>query len=195
MRRAVFETERLILRPLRKSDHQTWYNANVHARPKQSPWDHGPRAAETCSIRRFHFVIKKHREFARKDDWYYWGVFEKSSGNLIGHIDIDIFGRSDQQFANFGYYVHNQFYGRGYGREAAAIGLKIAFSFLKLNRVEAAINIGNRKSIRLARMIGMRHECVRRRYWYENDQWTDNIIYVANPEDIGLKAQPPEVRK
>lgn len=195
MRRFVFETERLILRPLRKSDYRTWYNACVHAKTKQNQWDVGPRSAKTCSIRRFHFVIKKHRDLAKKDDWYYWGIFEKTSGNLVGHIDFDIFARDEQQFANFGYYLHNQYYGYGYGREAAAMGLRIAFSFLKLNRVEAAINYGNQKSLRLARLIGMRRECVRRRYWYEFGKWTDNIIYVANPEDIHLKARPPDRRR
>ena len=195
MRRAVFETERLILRPLGKSDYDTWFNAYVNAKSKQSPWDDGPRSAKKCTIRRFHLVVKRHRELAKKDDWYFWGLFEKGTRKLVGHIDFDIFARNEQQFANFDYYLHNQFYGYGYGREAAAMGLRIAFSFLKLNRVEAAINFGNRKSIRLARMIGMRRECIRKRYWYEHEQWIDHLIYVANPEDVQLKSKPPWRKK
>jgi RimJ/RimL family protein N-acetyltransferase len=195
MRRAVFETERLVLRPLRKSDYQTWFNANVNAKPKQSPWDDGPRSAKTCTIRRFNYIVKKHRELAKKDDWYFWGLFEKGSNNLVGHVDFDIFARDERQFANFGYYLHNRFYGYGYGREAAAMALVIAFSSLKLNRIEAAINFRNRKSIRLARMIGMRRECVRRRYWFEHGKWVDHLIYVANPEDIHLKSNPPWRKK
>jgi hypothetical protein len=79
-------------------------------------------------------IVKRHRELAKKDDWYFWGLFEKDSRKLVGHIDFDIFTRNEQQFANFGYYLHNQFYGYGYGLEAAAMGLRIAFSFLKKNQ-------------------------------------------------------------
>lgn len=60
-----------------------------------------------------------------------------------------------------------------------------------VNRLEVAINLDHVRSIRLARSIGMRREGIKGRYIYENSKWTDHIVYVANPEDIGLKANKP----
>jgi len=37
----------------------------------------------------------------------------------------------------------------------------------------------------------MKREGIKKRYWYEYGKWTDHLIYVANPEDIGLKPTKP----
>lgn len=191
MKRPIFETKRLILRPLRKSDYWTWYESNVECGPKKSKWDTGPRDPRSCSKKWFDIIRKKHQKLARDDEYYFWGAFERTSGRLVGHVDFSIFVRSTHQFANFGYYLHNPYYGKGYGQEAAAMGLRIGFRCLKLNRLEAAINLDNRKSIRLARTIEMRREGIKKRYWFEYGKWVDHLIYVANPEDIGLKPTKP----
>jgi RimJ/RimL family protein N-acetyltransferase len=93
--------------------------------------------------------------------------------------------------ANFGYQVHNCYWGKGYGREAAKAALKIGFSQLCLNRLEAAIDRENPRSLALARAIGMRREGVKRNYLYEDGAWTDQIVFVANPADAGLRAAKP----
>lgn len=191
MRRPTIETKRLILRPLRKSDYWTWYESNVECAPKKNKWDTGPRKPETCTRKWFDKIRKRHQDLAKNDDYYFFGAFEKSTGRLVGHVDIDVFVRSTHQFANFGYYLHNPYYGKGYGQEAAAAGLQIGFQYLKLNRLEAAVNLDNRKSIRLCRAIGMVREGIKRRYWFEYGKWVDHLIYVANPEDIGLKPTKP----
>jgi RimJ/RimL family protein N-acetyltransferase len=163
----------------------------VNHLPSQSRWDYGPKTSRQCSKDYFVKLIARHQKLAKDDDYYWFGVFEKKSGCLIGSIDFDVFLRSTHQFANFGYVIYNRYWGLGYGQEAAALGLKIGFKQLKLNRLEAAINLDNRKSIRLAKAIGMKREGIKKRYWFENGEWVDHLIYVANPEDLGLKAPKP----
>jgi ribosomal-protein-alanine N-acetyltransferase len=58
----------------------------------------------------------------------------------------------------------------------------IVFGDLKLNRLEAAINLDNLRSVGLAQSLRMRREGIKRRYLYENEKWTDQIIFAANPE-------------
>lgn len=70
----------------------------------------------------------------------------------------------------------------------------IGFKHLKLNRLEAAINLDNKKSIYLAKKIGMKKEGIKKRYWFEHGKWVDHLIYVANPEDVGLKGTRPTIR-
>lgn len=191
IRRTAVSTRRLILRPLMPTDYPAWYDAYAGALPAQNRWDCGPRDKKTCTRTRFSRLRRLHASLARDDEYYWYGAFEKKSGALIGLIDFSIFERGTHQFANFGYRIFNRHWGKGYGKEAARAGLAIGFRQLRLNRLEAAINLDNRKSIRLARAIGMRNEGIKRRYWFEHGQWTDHRIYVANPEDIDLKPRSP----
>jgi len=191
VRRPTLRTSRLILRPLQVRDFSVWQNTCLNHRPQQNRWDVGPRPAAKCTRAEFNKLRKRHQDRAQKDDYYWFGVFEKKTGQLVGHIDFDIFVRSTHQFANYGYQIYNRFWGQGYGPEAALAGLQIGFQNLKLNRLEAAINLDNRKSIRLARNIGLRREGIKKRYWFEFGKWVDHLIYVANPEDLGLKAHKP----
>lgn len=191
MLRKEVRTKRLVLRPLRLSDYPVWFDCWVNRLPSQSKWDSGPKTSRQCSRAYFNKLVARHNKLSKNDDYYWFGVFEKKSGHLIGGIDFDVFVRSTHQFANFGYVICNRYWGHGYGQEAAAAGLKIGFKQLKLNRLEAAINLDNRKSIRLAKAIGMTKEGIKKRYWFENGKWVDHLIYVANPENIGLKPQKP----
>jgi ribosomal-protein-alanine N-acetyltransferase len=191
MNRKEVRTRRLILRALRPNDYEVWFEALVNRLPAQSKWDSGPRTAKQCPKSMFKKVVNRHRYLAKKDDWYWFGVFEKRSGKLIGHVDIDVFVRGSHQFANFGYQIYNRHWGRGFGQEAASAGLRIGFKQLKLNRLEAAINFDNSKSIRLVKVIGMRREGIKKRYWFEHGKWVDHLIYVANPEDLGFKPTKP----
>lgn len=65
-------------------------------------------------------------------------------------------------------------------------------SFSNFNRIEAAINLDNSTSIAFAESIGMKKECIRRGFIYENEQWVDHLIYVAIPRDFGLEEKPPK---
>jgi [ribosomal protein S5]-alanine N-acetyltransferase len=191
MIRKTHKTKRLILRPLQKSDYDVWFDAYANCLPKKSKWDRGPLERKLCTRKWFIKTKKKLEQLAKKDDYYRYYIFEKSTGRIIGLIDFDIFVRSTHQFANFGYQIYNRHWGKGYGIEASLKGLQIGFRDLKLNRLEAAINLDNRKSIKMARAIGMKREGIKKRYWFEYGKWTDHLIYVANPEDIGMKPRKP----
>ncbi len=187
-------TRRLVLRVLTPKDYEAWFDGYVNRKPAQSKWDNGPRAKKECTKAIFLKLMRRLKQLANDDDYYRLYVFEKKSGKIVGEIDFDVYVRSTHQFSNFGYMIYNHYWGKGYGQEAAKAGLKIGFKDLKLNRLEAAINLDNKKSIRLVKAIGMQKEGIKKRYWYENKKWVDHIIYVANPEDIGQKGKKPFFR-
>lgn len=190
-----YKTRRLVLRPLNIGDYKFWFDAYVNGLPAKNKWDLVPRTASECSKKSFTKLCSTLNKLAKNDEYYRYYIYEKKSGAIIGQIDFDIFVRSTHQFANFGYQIYNRHWEKGFGKEAARLGLKIGFKVLKLNRLEAAINLDNKISIKLAKAIGMKKEGIKKRYWYENGKWTDHLIYVANPEDIGLKATKPQKGK
>ena len=191
MKQSKHETQRLIIRPFKLSDYKVWFEAYVERLPKQSKWDLKKYKPSECTKKIYSNILKDYRQLAKKDEYYRYGLFEKNTNKLIGHIDFDIFSRGSLQFANFGYRIHNRYWKQGYGSEASKFGLKIGFEELKLNRLEAAINLDNKISIKLVQKIGMRKEGVRKRYWFENGKWVDHLMYVVNPEDVGLKYKNP----
>lgn len=99
--------------------------------------------------------------------------------------------RVDNQWANIGYVVHNQFWRRGYASEAVRAALIAGFTKLGYHRIEAAINLDNIASITLAQRVGMQDEGIRRGFFYENGEWVDHRIFAAIPSDLNLQAQPP----
>lgn len=67
--------------------------------------------------------------------------------------------------------------------------IDIAFRDVKLHRVEAGIEPTNRRSILLARSIGLRKEGLKKRAVFLRGMWNDLVMYSATCEDFGYKWQ------
>lgn len=184
MRRLVSKTSRLIIRPLRSTDHAAWFDAYVHSLPARNAWDKKPLTAHRCRRTEFEKVRARHAKRAKEDKCYIYAVFLKGEKKLVGFIDFFVYERGQLQYANFGYQIFNRYWGRGYGKESTKAGLKIGFEQLKLHRLEAGIHPRNVRSLRLARALGMRREGVRRRFWREKNGWEDDVVFAATPEDL-----------
>ncbi len=87
MKRIETKTKRLVLRALKSTDYQAWYDAHVNGGTKQSKWDRAPMKPEICSLKWFNKIKKEHEDLANKDDYYRYYVFEKKSGVMVGQID------------------------------------------------------------------------------------------------------------
>lgn len=179
----------MILRPYRVTDHSKWFESYVTRGPAKNKYDRGPMEPRQCTKIHFRKMLKRQERMARKDKGYIYAAFHKRTGALIGAMDIFVIARDHYQMGNLGYQLDNRYWGQGYGKELARAGLQIGFSDLKLNRLEAAIDPGNKRSIALVRSIGLRREGIKKRYLYGERTWDDHVVYVANPEDIGLKAR------
>lgn len=197
MRDAVWmpeiETERLVLRLQKPSDYETWYAGFSGHLPQQSKYDKGQVSLEGCDIAWFSGLCDRHQEQALSDYAYIFGVFSKQTAQHLGNVDLSTIYREEKQWANLGYSIHNQYWKQGFGQEAVKAALIAEFEDLGYHRIEAAINLDNRPSIALAQSVGLQKECVRRGFYYENEQWVDHLIYVALPSDLGLAEKPPEI--
>ena len=67
--------------------------------------------------------------------------------------------------------------------EALALTLRIAFGRLRLHRVEANIQPGNRASIALVRRAGFRREGLSPRYLKIGGRWRDHERWALTVED------------
>jgi RimJ/RimL family protein N-acetyltransferase len=125
-------------------------------------------------------VVAKRQELAEGDEAYVFGIFRKSDYKHVGKVEFCTIMRDEFQWGLLGYTIHNQYWRKGYGKEAVKDGLDMAFKYLGFHRIEAHINVDNIPSIRLAESIGLTYECTRRKFIYEFENWTDNLIYYSN---------------
>ena len=177
------ETERLIIRPFKNEDYLNWHKQYDSRLPSQYKYDDGrpldmPISTEEWFIK----WIKGFNKLAEKDEMYILGIFRKIDGANVGKVELTKILRSDYQWAMAGYSIHNQFWKNGYASESVLAATKVFFSTLGFHRIELHINVDNKPSIRLAERTGFLFECVRKEFSFEDDQWTDFLIYYKNKD-------------
>lgn len=187
----TIETERLMLRPQRPDDYEQWYEGFARRWPSVNPYDRGWQNMTECSRDWFANLCEHHQKIAIEDKTYVLGVFSRQTQKHLGNVDISTICRQNNQWAVLGYGIHNHAWRQGFGKEAVSAGLLAGFEQLKYQRIEAHINLDNEASVALARSVGMKEECIRRAFVYENDAWTDRVVFVAISSDFGIMPKAP----
>jgi RimJ/RimL family protein N-acetyltransferase len=172
-------TRRLVLRPLVPADHAAWIEGFTTRNAPRYKQDGGPHDPRTTPLRWFRGLCALHRRLWTSDDVYHLGVFQRSDGRHVGHIDVSVLERRPTQRGELGYQIHNTHQRHGYATEAVTAALRFAFGTLKLHRIEAVIDVDNTPSLRLAAHVGMQREGVRPSFYFQHGRWEDQVIFVA----------------
>lgn len=181
------KTKNLIIRPFELHDHENWLQAHSSMRPAQNEWDESNWKDSELTLSKYKKFVKTYAQLRAQDKFYNFGIFRKDDGVLVGTLSLMDVSRGVFQNAYLGYRIFNNYWGLGYGTEACAAALVLAYKDLKLHRVEAGIAPDNKRSIRLAKTIGLKKEGISPRRLYINDKWVDVAIYAATSEDFGYK--------
>jgi len=110
-------------------------------------------------------------------------VCRASDGAIVGGININEIMRGVFRSGYLGYQIGAPHARQGYMTEALALVLREAFGPLRLHRVEANIQPGNRASIGLVRRAGFRLEGLSRRYLKIGGRWRDHERWALTVED------------
>ncbi|WP_226577413.1 GNAT family N-acetyltransferase [Halobacillus litoralis] len=178
------ETERLIIRPLKKSDYTLWLSSFEARSPSLHKHDPGRLDMTECTETWFNHLVERHQTLAVEDTAHVFAVFRKEDDQHIGMVDFSTLARDKFQWARIGYTIHNQYWKKGYGKEAVKSALDIAFYDLGFHRIEAHICVDNEASRKLSESVGLTFECIREGFIYENDEWTDHAVYAKNAEQV-----------
>lgn len=185
------ETKRLVLRPQEPEDYPLWYEGFAKRWPSVRSHDTGWQDMSECTPDWFATLCQHHQKIAIEDKTYVFGIFSKQNQQHLGNVDLSTICRENNQWAVLGYGIHNYAWRQGFGKEAVRAGLIAGFEQLNYQRIEAHINLDNEASIALTQSVGMKEECIRRRFVYEQGDWTDRVIYTALPSDFGLDEKAP----
>jgi [ribosomal protein S5]-alanine N-acetyltransferase len=120
-------------------------------------------------------------------------IWRRSDDVLVGAINLTEIVRGQFQSGYLGYYIGAPYAKQGYMTEALQGMLALAFRQLRLHRVEANIQPGNRASVHLVRRAGFRREGYSPRYLKIGGRWRDHERWALLAENwrlVGRRRRP-----
>jgi ribosomal-protein-alanine N-acetyltransferase len=156
---------RVFLRSPARSDESEFVALMRTSRAFHRPWATAPTDPE-----RFATYLAD----ARRTDFEAMLVCREEDGAIVGFFNLSQITRGLLQSAYLGYAVGKPYASDGYMREGLELVLRHAFVTLRLHRVEANIQPGNKASIALARGAGFRREGFSPRYLKIGGRWRDH---------------------
>ncbi|MEV6759015.1 GNAT family N-acetyltransferase [Streptomyces sp. NPDC051214] len=156
---------RVELRPLTLADQDEFCTLVRASAELHSPWMQLPTTAAE-------FQDWMHRFSDGTTQGFLIRVQE--TGEVAGMVNINSIIRGRYQGASLGYAAFAPSAGRGYMTEGLTVALRHAFDDLRLHRLEANIQPGNRASLAVVQRLGFRYEGLSPAYLYIDGAWRDH---------------------
>jgi [ribosomal protein S5]-alanine N-acetyltransferase len=125
----------------------------------------------------------------RHEEYFPFFICRREDRRIVGYINLFLIARGLFQSACVGYMVGTPYTRRGYATEALQLALRFAFKKLKLHRVEANIQPGNKPSLALVKRAGFRREGYSPRYLKICGQWRDHERWAMLSENWKKKTR------
>ena len=175
----TIETDRLILRKIKKSDAKDLYeycSSEVSAR--YSLWE----PHEDLGVTRQYISWLLRSE--KRGEYFTWGIELKSSGKLIGTVSLPSIDK-DYKVAEIGYGIIDSYWGNGYASEAIKAIMEYGFCTVGFICINAKIMKENSASVRVASAVGMQCDGLLRNGVYCKGKAHD--VYVFSMIDTDYK--------
>lgn len=189
----------LVLRPMARADQAAWQAVRQRNRAWLSQWDAtSPTGARPVGFRE---VVARQRKGAKEgysvpwvlgwDEGWPVDPAPDRHAKLIGQVTIANIVYGAGQFASIGYWIDEQYAGRGLMPTAVALATDYAWRVIGLHRIEIGMRPENAKSRSVVTKLGFRYEGVRPRFLHIDGAWRDHDIYALNAEEVpeGLLAR------
>ncbi|HEY5915743.1 MAG TPA: GNAT family protein [Verrucomicrobiae bacterium] len=146
------------------------------SRSLHHPWVSPPRTRKEFARYLERAASESHRCFL---------IVHRGTKEIVGVINVNNLIRGAFQNAFLGYYGFLPHAKRGLMYEGMRLVINYAFKKLKLHRLEANIQPGNRASIALVRKCGFVREGFSRRYLKIAGRWRDHERWAILREGMG----------
>jgi len=169
------ETRRLVLRPFRESDLETFIAyRNMPEVARYQGWRLPYSREQACEI----LNHVRDRDHPGRGDWSQLAVETKASGEMIGDVAIFVFPYDDRQ-ARLGFTIVPWHWRKGFALEATNRLLSYLFEECDFHRVTADCDPLNTPSWRLLEKAGFRREAHHvASYPMGESQWNDEYVYA-----------------
>lgn len=113
----------------------------------------------------------------------------RDGGAIVGGVNVNNIVRGAFQSGALGYVGYTPTAGHGYLTEGVALVVRHAFDVLGLHRLEANVQPGNERSLRLVRRLGFRYEGFSPAFLHINGGWRDHERWAIT-DDMTLSFEP-----
>ena len=184
--------QRTTLRAPRAGDYVAWRSLRKASREFLKPFE--PRWTEAdLGHGVFTARLRRGREEARAGTDFTFFIFVHDGGpeRLAGGLTLSNIRRRAAQFTTLGYWMGEEYAGRGLMTEAVGMVLPFVFDTLGLHRVHAAFLPDNTASRRVLEKNGFREEGFAENYLQIDGKWADHVLFGLTREryEAGLKQQ------
>lgn len=176
------------LRPIRRRDQRDWIALRQRNVAWLSPWDGTPPnpGDEPSS---FGHMVRGQLAAARAGQGLPFLI--EYDGELAGAVSVNNIVRGSAQFASVGYWIGQEFAGRGIMPRAVALVIDHCFRAVGLHRIEIAIRPENAASLRVVAKLGIPEVGYAPRYLHIDGAWRDHRLFGITVEECpqGLLAR------
>jgi ribosomal-protein-alanine N-acetyltransferase len=106
-----------------------------------------------------------------------WAIYNKEQKDLLGIIRLYGINR-EHHFANIGFELNRQYWGKGIISECLQVVLNFLFTQIQFNRIEAQTFVGNERSIRLLERLGFKREGRLQQNFLIKGNYEDSYLYA-----------------
>jgi ribosomal-protein-alanine N-acetyltransferase len=168
------------LRHPRWADFEAWATLRRDNLDYLQPWE--PQVSKASLNRSaYRGRLSRLKKLVQQDRAFPFHIFRGDT--LVGACNITHIDRGTAQSAKLGYWVGQQYTGRGFARASVGAASEFCFSGLGLHRLEAAVQSDNSASIKVLEASGFRFEGTARGLLKINGAWRDHDIYAKLSAD------------
>ncbi|KQW42607.1 GNAT family acetyltransferase [Nocardioides sp. Root1257] len=171
----------MTVRPLAASDARAWRDARRRNGAWLTPWDATVPPGADGRPSTFGSLVRRLHRQARAGTTYPFAI--EVDGRFAGQVTVNNIVRGSAQFASVGYWIDQQFAGRGVMPRAVALVIDHCFTTARLHRIEIAIRPENSNSLRVVEKLGLREVGYAPRFLHIDGAWRDHRLYAVTVEE------------
>ncbi len=172
-----YETERLVLKYPDDSCGKDYLEYLIRNREFLREWEPA-RTDSYFTIDSANKFCKEQQDGIKSKSYLTLFISNKNDSNIIGTVSLSNIVRGVFQSCFLGYKLDVDEIKKGKMSEAVEKTIEIAFSELRLHRIEANIMPRNTDSIKLVKRLGFTDEGLSRKYLKINNRWEDHLHFA-----------------
>lgn len=170
--------ENAYLKPLEMHDAPAFFKLIEQSKAHLRPWM--PWTEFTNEVKDTENFIRSTMEQIGRNDGFQVGIWsDGKAAGVIGFHRVDWTNKA----TSIGYWLGNDFVGKGLMTKAGAALIEHAFVAYQLERIELRASTQNEKSQLVAERLGFTKEGIARRAELVNGQFHDHIVYSLLKEE------------
>jgi ribosomal-protein-alanine N-acetyltransferase len=172
----------LVLRPLEVGDAQAWRELRTRNADWLRQWEATMPPDGGSRPTTFRSLVRRLARMARSGQALPFAI--EVDGEFAGQITVNNIVRGSARFCSVGYWIGQEFAGRGLVPLAVAMVVDHLFMIEQLHRVEIAIRPENTNSLRVVEKLGIERCGLAPRYLHIDGAWRDHVLFGITAEEV-----------